>query len=119
MASIVPDLDFTPISNLGKIYDQSRSRSLVSELGQRLADGSIDYKQAAGMAAQANQPEMSLSLLKMAYDRAQLEDYNKKYGATFGAPSGSRLHRAFGVIRKRKTPACMSQRGSLVRRPGQ
>lgn len=61
----VPQIDFSPLGDLPNVYNKARNDAMLSQLGQGLASGSIDYKQAAGLAAQAGRLDVALPLLDM------------------------------------------------------
>lgn len=60
----VPLIDFSPIGELGKTYGDAQDRATLANLGQGLADGTIDYKQAAGLAAKAGRFDIAMPLLE-------------------------------------------------------
>lgn len=59
-----PQIDFSILGNLGEIYDQAKDKATLADLGERLAAGTINYKEAAGLAAKANRFDIALPLLE-------------------------------------------------------
>lgn len=80
----VPIMDFSELGNLPRVYQQEQNEQTLANLGKGLANGSIDYRQAAGLAAQAGKPELSLSLLKLGETKQQQEDFLSNYKTLFG-----------------------------------
>jgi hypothetical protein len=61
----VPNVDFSPLGQLGEVYRQAQARGALADLGQQIQQtGNIDYNKAAGNLFQYN-PDMALSLLKL------------------------------------------------------
>lgn len=85
----VPEIDFSTIGNLGKTYSDARSERLLSDLGKGLADGSLDYKQAAGIAADAGKIDVTMSLLKLGEEQKASDDFNKYIRGLGGLVPGS------------------------------
>lgn len=74
-------VDFSPLANLPKVYREEQSRRSLADLGKSLANGDIDYRQAAGLAAEANRPDLSLSLLQLGEKKDQERDFAKQMTA--------------------------------------
>ncbi len=81
-------LDFTPLSDLAKTIERNRDKAELGDLGQKLASGEIDYKQAAGAAAKAGHLDISLNLLKLGEERASAEKFNSFIASTQGGQAG-------------------------------
>lgn len=64
-------VDFSPLADLPNVYKKAKAERTLAELGRGLASGSLDYRQAAGMAAEAGDLKMSLSLLGAARDESE------------------------------------------------
>lgn len=60
-----PDLDFSALSRLPQVYQQARAKEGLALLGRGLAEGSIDFREAAAKAAQYGDNETALKLLAM------------------------------------------------------
>lgn len=61
----VPQIDFSSLGNLGQVYQQAQARRTLADLGTQLADGTIDYRQAAGKLAQTGNLNGVVSLLQL------------------------------------------------------
>lgn len=57
--------DFSQLGKLGDVYREGRNRDQLSDLGKRLADGSITYRQAAGEAANMGNMDATLKFLAL------------------------------------------------------
>jgi hypothetical protein len=79
-----PRVDWTKLSDIGKNFSEAQDKAELSNLGQQLASGQIDYKQAAGAAAKAGRLDISLSLLKLGEERAAADKFSSFIG---GGPS--------------------------------
>jgi len=60
-----PSLDFSPIAKLGDVYREAQQRRTLADLGAGLADGSINYRQAAGRLASTGNLQGVTSLLQL------------------------------------------------------
>jgi hypothetical protein len=62
-------IDFSPIGNLGKIYDEARTKSVrertLAELGQHFANGDIDYRGLGAKLFALGEPRAAMSALQM------------------------------------------------------
>ena len=70
--TINSNADFTPLANLGNVYREAKNREGLESIGKGLADGSINYRQAAGMAAQAGNVDASLKFLALQQQKDEL-----------------------------------------------
>jgi hypothetical protein len=64
--------DFTGLSGLGQIYREAQNRDKLAALGKGLADGSIDYKQAAAASADMGNVDATLKFLALQQQRDEL-----------------------------------------------
>lgn len=60
-----PSLDFSPLSKLGDVYREAQNRRTLADLGAGLADGSINFQQAAGQLASTGNLTGVVSLLQL------------------------------------------------------
>lgn len=60
------DLDFSPLAKLAEQYRAGQTRAAMQEIGQGLADGSMDYKAAAGRIAQTGNLDATTKFLSLA-----------------------------------------------------
>jgi len=68
----VPTLNFSTLGDLGKTYREAQNRRTLADLGQGLADGTIDYRQAAGKIASTGSLGGVVSLLQLAEAKDKL-----------------------------------------------
>lgn len=61
-----PTADWSPLANLPNVIQRANNTQTLRDLGQGLANGSIDYRQAAAMAAGTGDLNTTLSLLNLA-----------------------------------------------------
>lgn len=61
----VPMLNFSTLGDLGKTYREAQDRRTLADLGKGLADGTLDYKQAAGQLASTGNINGVVSLLQL------------------------------------------------------
>jgi hypothetical protein len=93
----VPKVDFSPLGNLGTVYKQARNERRLSDLGKMLADGSVDYRTAAGQVADMGDINSTLKFLALAEQEKQKKlelqastDFNKGIGGIFGGGQPTR-----------------------------
>jgi hypothetical protein len=93
----VPMLNFSTLGDLGNVYRETQNRRTLADLGKGLADGSIDYKQAAGRLASTGNINGVVSLLQLGQKQqenaAASAAINRAADAAFGGqaaptPSG-------------------------------
>lgn len=84
-------IDWSPLSQLGTILEDNRKRQTLADLGQGLADGSLDYRTAAGKIAGTGNLTGTLSLLqlaeakdKLARETAASNAFTQSLGGLFG-----------------------------------
>lgn len=82
IGTITPDITPT-LANLVNTINAGQKRATLADLGRGLADGTIDYKQAAGKLASTGDLASTLSLLKL----GQEQDANKTLGMLLGGGS--------------------------------
>lgn len=78
--SFVGDINWAPLTNLGTQYREAQDRQRLADLGQQLAAGKIDYRQAAGLVSQGGDLNASLKFLELAEQR-RLQDLQQEAGA--------------------------------------
>jgi hypothetical protein len=76
-------VDFSPIATLPKVYKDAQNERSLAELGKGLADGSLDYRQAAGRAAEAGRLDLGLSLLKLGREQEATDAFTKQIGSIY------------------------------------
>lgn len=59
-------VDFSPLANLGNVYREAQSREKLSDLGKKLAAGTIDYREAAGEMGALGDSSSMLKFLALA-----------------------------------------------------
>lgn len=64
-AAFTPTIDFSPLGDLGKVYREAQNRRTLADLGAGLADGSINFQQAAGQLASTGNLNGVVSLLQL------------------------------------------------------
>jgi hypothetical protein len=84
------------LANLGTVYRDAQNRQTLADLGKGLADGSIDYRKAAGQLASTGNLNGVVSLLqlgeakdKLARETAASNDFTRSLGGIFGSPQPS------------------------------
>lgn len=89
-------IDWTPLSQLGKVIDQNRTKAEYGRIGQGIADGTIDYRQAAGSLASLGNPDGMLKFLALAEAKDKLgreqeasNNFAAQIGGIFGAPNAA------------------------------
>jgi hypothetical protein len=85
-------LDFSPLANLGKVYEQAQNQQKLSDLGKQLAAGTVDYKTAAGQVADMGDIGHTLQFLalseqqkKQADELAASKEFNNSLSGMYGA----------------------------------
>jgi hypothetical protein len=67
------DIDFSPIGNLARTYDEARTRGVrertLAELGRHFADGTIDYRGLGAKLFAIGEPRPGLAALQAAEQR--------------------------------------------------
>jgi len=88
---VVPRLDFSPLGNLAEVYREASNRRDLSDLGEQLANGTVDYRQAAGRVARMGNLDGTLRFLglaeaqkKQAAELAASQNFNDQMGGIFG-----------------------------------
>jgi hypothetical protein len=59
-------VDFSPLANLGNVAREAQKQQSLANLGQQLASGNIDYRQAAGQIAGLGDIKSTLGFLELA-----------------------------------------------------
>jgi hypothetical protein len=83
-ANINSQADFSPIANLGNLYNEGYKQASLADLGKKLAAGTITYQEAAGKVGETGDIASTLKFLQLAEARRQ-EDLALKASAEFGA----------------------------------
>lgn len=84
----VPRVDFSSLGDLPQIWREGQNRQRLSDLGKGLANGTIDYRQAA--ARTADMGDITHSLQFLALDEAQKKRaLEQQSAAAFGGGLGS------------------------------
>jgi len=68
----VPMLNFSTLGDLGNVYREAQNRRTLADLGKGLADGTLDYRQAAGRIASTGSLGGVVSLLQLAEAKDKL-----------------------------------------------
>lgn len=68
----VPRMDFSTLGSLGDVYREAQNRRTLADLGQGLANGTLDYRQAAGKIASTGSLGGVVSLLQLAEAKDKL-----------------------------------------------
>jgi hypothetical protein len=92
MASIVPDLDFTPLANLGQIYQQAKQRATLDQanqsIGSAFESGNVDYNALGGQLIKSGRMQDGLSLIKLGEEAKAGQDFSRTLGG-LGQPQGA------------------------------
>lgn len=84
-----PTVDFAgSLSQLGQIYKQSQNEAKLSDLGKQLANGTIDYRAAAGQTADMGDINSTLKFLALD-EQKKKQDLEKTASANFATGLGS------------------------------
>lgn len=87
-------IDWTPLAQLGKTLETNKLKSEYGRIGRGIADGSIDYRQAAGSLADLGNPDAMFKFLalaeskdKQAKELAASNQFTASLGGMFGGAS--------------------------------
>jgi hypothetical protein len=87
-------IDWSPLDQLGKTLEANKLKSEYGRIGRGIADGSIDYRQAAGSLADLGNPDAMLKFLalaeakdKLAREQAASNQFASSLGGMFGGAS--------------------------------
>lgn len=87
----VPSMNFSQLGQLGSVYKQANNERKLSDLGRMLADGSVDYRAAAGQVADMGDINSTLKFLALAEQEKQKKlelqagaQFNSSVGGMFG-----------------------------------
>jgi hypothetical protein len=83
IGTITPDITPT-LANLVNTINQGQQRQTLADLGRGLADGTIDYKQAAGKLASTGDLASTLSLLKLGQEQEASKAFSSSLGSLYG-----------------------------------
>lgn len=86
-----PALDITPqLAQLTATINAGQKQQSLAELGKGLADGTLDYKQAAAKAASLGDLSTTMSLLKLGQEQDASKAFSNSLGSLYGtAPQQS------------------------------
>jgi len=88
----VPKLDFSPLANLPKVYEENAKKRTLAEIGRGLADGSLDYNSAGAKLAGLGDLNSGLSLIKLGQEQKAGQEFMQSipglYGGGQAASSG-------------------------------
>jgi hypothetical protein len=86
------DVDFSPIGNLAKTYNDARTKSVrertLAELGRHFADGNIDYRGLGAKLFALGEPRTGLQALQVAELREARADMLRRQHAPDVLPQG-------------------------------
>lgn len=80
-------IDFSPLAQLGQVYQKAQTRQTLAELGKGLSDGTIDYKQAAGIVSSTGDLDATTKFLALA-QAAEKQKLQQQAGAQFSNDIG-------------------------------
>ncbi len=90
--AITPNVDWTPLGQLGQVYKKAQNEQKLSDLGSGLADGSLDYRTAAAQTASMGDIQHTLQFLaldeqkkKQAQELAASEKFRGGLSTLYGA----------------------------------
>lgn len=83
IGTITPDITPT-LANLVNTINKGQQRQTLADLGRGLADGTIDYKQAAGKLASTGDLASTLSLLKLGQEQDASKAFSSSLGSLYG-----------------------------------
>ncbi|MVT52528.1 hypothetical protein GPL17_18775 [Bradyrhizobium yuanmingense] len=91
---MIPQIDWTPLGQLAEIYRAAQNKQKLSDLGKGLADGSIDYRQAAAQSAEMGNSDALFKFLalseakqKQADELKASQNFSQTLGGIFGGAS--------------------------------
>lgn len=85
---ITPQIDFSPLGNLGKVYQNAQNERTLADVGKGLADGTMDYKTAAGQIASTGNLAATYQFLQLAESKDKLKRETEA-GNNFATQLGS------------------------------
>jgi hypothetical protein len=79
------EVDFSPLGNLAKTYNDARTRAVrertLAELGQHFADGNIDYRAIGAKLFALGEPRSGLAALQAAEQRGARAELMRRLNA--------------------------------------
>lgn len=81
-----PRLDFSPLADLPAVYQQAQSRQTLADLGRGLADGTLDYRQAAATVAKTGDLGTTIKLLTLGSEEDASKQFQQMFGPQASAP---------------------------------
>jgi hypothetical protein len=99
-------IDWTPLDRLGNVLEENQKRMTLADLGKGIANGTIDYRQAAGKLAGTGNLTGTLSLLqlaeakdKLAREQAASKDFTTSLASLYGgAPTAAAAPQASSSV---------------------
>jgi len=82
-----PQLDFSPLADLPRVYRETQARQTLADLGRGLADGTLDYRQAAAMAAKTGDLGTTVKLLTLGSEEDASKQFQQMFGPQASAPA--------------------------------
>lgn len=90
IGTITPDITPT-LASLVNTINQGQQRQTLADLGRGLADGTIDYKQAAGKLASTGDLASTLSLLKLGQEQEASKAFSSSLSSLYGGGAPAAL----------------------------
>ncbi len=88
--AFTPTIDWSPLQKIGESIERAEKRRSLSELGEGVANGSIDLKTAAGRAIKLGDLSTGVNLLELGRKQAERQQQIDAYKSLdFGTPTQS------------------------------
>lgn len=86
--AMTPTIDWSPLQEIGKSVERAEKRRALSDLGEGVANGSLDLKTAAGRAIKLGDLSTGVSLLELGRKQTERQQQIDAYKSLdFGAPA--------------------------------
>ncbi|HWL04243.1 MAG TPA: hypothetical protein VNQ99_04820 [Xanthobacteraceae bacterium] len=82
---VVPKIDFSPLADLPKIYEEGAKKRTLADIGRGLADGSLDYNSAGAKLAGLGDLNSGLSLIKLGQEQQAGQDFMRRIPSLYGS----------------------------------
>ncbi len=92
----VPRIDFTPLANLPKIYEENAKKRTLADIGRGLADGSLDYNSAGAKLAGLGDLNSGLSLIKLGQEQKAGQEFMQKIPSLYGGGQSQSVSNPMG-----------------------
>jgi len=92
----VPKLDFSPLANLPKLYEEGVKRRTLADIGRGLADGSLDYNSAGAKLAGLGDLNSGLSLIKLGQEQKAGQEFMQKIPSLYGGGQSQSVSNPMG-----------------------